>query len=257
MSAEPDQLTLLVCRHFQSEAEAAVAAEKFGDVLVRAYAPACTQPHLSESILEGLPQPAGNHRSDTILLGGCYLASREKQADLEGRCTIHHLDHCLYLFAGRELIDEMIDSGAYLFTPGWLAEWRGHLAEWGFDQPTARSYFGESVRRLVLLDTGSETGSAEALAAFAGYVNLPSETLRVGMDQFRSILSRIVLEWRLAGAQARARDAIERADRHAGDYAMAVDLLLGLTSIVVEEDAVRKVIDVFAMMFAPDRKSVV
>jgi two-component system, sensor histidine kinase len=51
--------------------------------------------------------------------------------------------------------------------PGWLEHWRDILTQWGFDQDTARDFFEELAKAILLLDTGVGPKAGANLAEFA------------------------------------------------------------------------------------------
>jgi len=248
-----EKLCLLVCRHFLTEAEAILHTPEFEDVSVHAYAPVCSHPQLASTWCEQLAEAQQHDSNEVLLLGGCLLTSPDKLSGLPPHCQIHHIDHCFYLLTNPRFIDAQIQSGAYLLTPGWLSEWKQHLKEWGFDQATARAFFGECSSTLLLLDTGSDKQSQANLAAMADYLDRPSQVVSVGQDYFRLILTQIILEWRLKKSKQAQKILKEYTNRKVADQAMAFDMLVGLTQMKNEDDVIMQIIHLFSMLFAPKK----
>ncbi|MEI8079818.1 MAG: hypothetical protein WCH61_09365, partial [bacterium] len=142
--------------------------------------------------------------------------------------------------------------GDYLLTPGWLMQWREHLRLWGFDQVTARAFFRESCRRLLLLDTGVAPDAAAELASLRAYLDLPAELLPVDLDLLRLRLAGQLQDWRAEDTARQHRDADRDAARHAADHAMTLDLLSRLARTAIAEAAVADgILDLCGNLFAP------
>jgi hypothetical protein len=51
--------------------------------------------------------------------------------------SIHKLEQCFNLVADSTLISRCLQRGAYLATPGWLAQWPVHLEQMGLNEEVA------------------------------------------------------------------------------------------------------------------------
>ncbi|MEJ5200254.1 MAG: DUF1638 domain-containing protein [Anaerolineae bacterium] len=119
---------------------------------------------------------------DVIALGSYCLRGAAQQT------LAPAADGRVKLVADPRLIAEQDAAAAYLLTPGWLRNWPRHMRAWGFDRPTARTFFGETVRQLVLLDTGVDDQSAAQLDALAEFLALPRTIVPVGLGRLRDHL---------------------------------------------------------------------
>jgi signal transduction histidine kinase len=242
-------IAVALCENFEPEARLVLEGPDFrGEdaVALVGFPASCGRPPLTAECLRGELERAGVEGRVDVFGEACCarLASRSD-------CTVHRLGHCFYLVAPPALVDHHLASGAYLVTPGWLAHWPARLAQLGIDAATAPAMFGESMRRVVLLDTGADPGSRERLPEFGAFVGLPVETIPVGLDYLRVNLSRLVARRRLEAERAESLAAIGGAHRQAAQHAAALDLLSNLTEITVEREAIQRALDVFVMLFAP------
>jgi diguanylate cyclase (GGDEF)-like protein len=251
MTNSPDKLCLLMCRHYFREIESILSSGEFDDVIVRDYPPACSSPHLAPEAVQEIVQNNLDEGYDSFLVGGCFFSERRLLSVLPKSCAIYHIEQCFHLLAGKELIDDYLKAGAYVLSPGWLTEWPAHIAQWGFDQTTARAFFGESVTRLVLLDTGVYDRSSQMLAEFAGHIDRPFLIVPVGLDYFRLVLTGIILKWRLEKMSRKWQSASEQLSRKNADQAMSFDLMVGLTRMKTESEAIQQIMNLFSMLFAP------
>lgn len=241
-------LRILVCEHIYPELVAVAKSPDFVDVEIASYPARCGLPLLEwREIKEILPPPEQNQRIEII---GSYCLS--KLSDPTGgysSCTIHKKEQCFNFFVSQEVIDRLQRKGAYLMTPGWLANWQKHLNIWGFDQQGAQAFFQETIQHLFLLDTGVATESSDSLQNFAAFIGLPHKTEAVGLDFFQLYLATLVLKARLQHAE----DEVLAAQKISADYAMALDLVSQLGHATTEIEVEESIVELFSMLFGPQK----
>lgn len=241
-------LTLLCCENFRAEIEAAIAAEGWTDVAVRVFPAHCGRPLLSRNELGALLGPG---EGNAMVIGNACLAGLDASDGNRPQLKLIRQEQCFHMVAGRSLVDEAISRGAYLITPGWLADWRGKLRQMGFDEATGGGFFRECVRELVLLDTGTLADAPARLTEMAATLGLPGTRLGVGLDPLRQWLGRRVAEWRLEEERLRAT-AHERSQvREIADHKAAMDFLGRLPLLKDEQETIAAIGEMFHLLFAP------
>lgn len=75
----------------------------------------------------------------------------------------------------------------------------------------------------------------------------PFEVVPVGLSILRLRIEKVLLEWNLGNE----REGLREARRRAADFAMAHDLIAGLTQIKTETEAIEDILNLFSMLFAP------
>ncbi len=248
-------LHLLVCKHYVREARAILRDEGITDVTVAGYPDICAQPRADRlAALERLFQESGGNGRTVILVGACYLISRGVGALMEDAFhRIHRESLCFHMLLNKTTVESYLRAGAHLVTAGWLEDWRQHIEDWQFDRDTARAFFAEGARRMVLLETGVAPEAETQLRECAAFLGLPAETVPVGLDHFRLVLTRLIQAWRTEEAQRQSKAATDQANRKLADYVMAMDLLVNLTRIMTEDDAIQAILELFTMLFGADR----
>lgn len=241
-----DQLQLFVCGNFSEEARLILADECFADVTLVVFPSLCGRPPITGAEIARLAGGDIETRS-VCLFGSCCAAELKKMAINTQYFRLQHLDQCFHLICNKNLIDQQIKEGAYLLTPGWLADWPEKLKFMGFNREIAREFFGESARKLVLLDTGTKKDSLSQLQAFAEFVGLPFATISVGLDYMQLMLGKAVSDWKYSVLQA----ALNRSMKDTSDYAMSMDLLGRLASLSIDQEPVDNIKELFSMLFAP------
>ena len=237
-------LRLWCCPHFLPEVRALVAGSPdLAGLRVETFASSCLQGRRKG---EKALSPPSNPKKGTVAVlgGGCLRGLGANPEWLKGAKVLAPRQ-CAHLLAPAAMVDKLILEGAYLLTPGWLASWREHIAEWGFDQATAREFFRESTQKLILLDTGVIEGSRAELAAMAEYLDLPWEIIPVGLDMLELYLERLVRDARRSG------EAPPPPDTFFADHLMVIDLINELLTSGGEREAVERVKQLFGVLFAP------
>jgi hypothetical protein len=188
----PPKFCLVVCENFQREVAAVVAQKGFDAVRVRSFPATCIRPADRADAPISVVNLATARGEDVVALGG-YCLRQLAEADCQsGRLRVCRRESCLELAASDDLIQALVSQGAYLLTPGWLVHWPRYMAEWGFDQKTAREFFAESIRKLILFDTGCYHESAAHLQTLADFLALPCEVVPVGLELFRLQITNLI-----------------------------------------------------------------
>jgi signal transduction histidine kinase len=242
------RLCILCCRNFREEVGAAIAAEGWSDVVVVAFPARCGRPPLAwEEVGALLPEDC----TQVVVLGRACLTNLGEVPAGFPAVRVLPQQQCFHLVADTGLVAEAITDGGYLLTPGWLADWRGHIAEMGFPPEAAGDFFKDFASTLVLFDTGLDAATGPRLDELSAAVGLPARRVAVGLDHIRALLGRIVLEWRLDGERAARLDSERRHRRELADQVSAMDLLARLARTRQEDEAIAAIEEVFRMLFAP------
>ena len=186
-----ERLCLVVCPLFEIEVRAALDRLGTINVVVNSFPKSCeTLKVTPEAVSHLITQTSDDC---TILVLICSYAMRKpKEAEPRTRQRVHILDQCFDLLIEPEQLAKLQDAGAHLFTPRMLASWPNTLAGWGFDQQTARAFFGESTTILIGIDTYGDARLSEDLASLSRYLDIPSEVVATNQKHFESCISALV-----------------------------------------------------------------
>ncbi len=241
-----EELHILVCENFAPEVRAVCDRKDFADVVVQTFPARCGRPPVCLDELEVLCFQ-GEVSKDSVIIGSCCLANIDERKKPDS-CTVDRMEQCFYLCCNHTLVDSLVSNGAYVMSSGWLAGgWQRHMDRFGFDSEQGRDFFGRSVKKLVLLDTGIFPGAPECLQDFADFVDRPCEVVPVGLDYLELRIKNYVLQWR----QKELLIAQKEQQKQAADYAMALDLIGKLTHAGSEVEVSETIVELFAMLFAP------
>jgi PAS domain S-box-containing protein len=245
----PDKLCILTCANFEPELRSVLNLEEFDDVTTVCFPSACGRPPMTWENIGQIIRNLGDF-AKVHVLGCCCLGEMVDPPEALAHTVIHRMGQCFDLVASPVFTDVYLRSGHYILTSGQALRWRQWLDSLGLDKETARQMFGESISNLLLLDTGVSVQAREELERFADFVGLPFEIIQIGLDFCRLFISRIVLEYRLEIQKKISDQVLRRTSSEKANYAMALDLLSGLTPGMTETDVVEKVTDLMKTLFA-------
>ncbi|MBI9073671.1 MAG: DUF1638 domain-containing protein [Melioribacteraceae bacterium] len=246
-----ENLQLYICEHFKADTEAILSSDNYTDVIVSYFPARCIRPIPAEKQLESLS--LFDKTDDDKLFCACSCLTIPDKAFLHNKNIKKlHLPNCSQMFAPQGVINQLIKDGAYIITPGWLEKWKVWVNFWG-DKEQARQMLSESVTKLVLLDTGVDKNCIINLKDFSTYINLPFETIPIGLEYYQLYLENEILKWRLKKKNdvEYNHDLSRRIVQ--SDYAMALDLMGNLTRAGKENELAKRIIDVFVMLFAAQK----
>src|SRR4051812_28808668 len=132
-------IVVACCGNFEPEARLVLDGSDFrGEdaVALLTFPASCGRPPLTAEILRGA-RNRSTPEGRVEVFGEACCAGLASCAD----CSVHRLGQCFYLVAPPALVDHHLASGAYLVTPGWLADWRARLTHLGIDAATAPAMF--------------------------------------------------------------------------------------------------------------------
>ena len=147
------------------------------------------------------------------------------------------------------LVDAVQQNGTYLLNPGWLTRWQQHIATWGFDRTTAIEFFGQSLHKLLLLDTGTDPEAEYHLAEFGSFLQMPVDILSIGLEYLGLSLTQIIANYQ---QQELVRQK-EEIKRQAAESAMTLDLIRLVTRAKSEPELVAAILELFTMLFDPQK----
>ncbi|HOT29363.1 MAG TPA: SpoIIE family protein phosphatase [Candidatus Ozemobacteraceae bacterium] len=248
-----DKIGIAVCSHFFHELEAAIRLEGWNGVVPLLFPSFCGKPPLTREALKSLSAGQGKACSNIHILGGNCCKKLSVELPPDESFKIHVFNPCFAMFSGETQIFELCSEGAYLVTPGWLACWREKLRYDGFDQDSARQFYGESLKSIVLLETLLDPQSESQARDFGEYVNLPCRTRKVGLEYFRLLLRDIIGSQELFRVTRTSETSLKEARCRIAEYSMMSDVLARLARSHDETEAFASILELVQTLFAPRR----
>ncbi|MCI5140716.1 MAG: DUF1638 domain-containing protein, partial [Candidatus Electrothrix sp. ATG1] len=170
----------IVCENFAPEVTAALRQQGLTEAEVREFSSHCCSAPLQWSELSDIVSAS---TADVFIILGSFCLRKLIAPPAEfSRCHVHQQGQCLHLLCNPTLVETLQQNGTYLLSPGWLSRWQTHIADWGFNQSTAVEFLGKSLRKLLLLDTGTNQDTRQHLTEFGEFLQLPTDSLPVGLE---------------------------------------------------------------------------
>lgn len=241
-------LSAFVCLHYQKEFETIIEQEKIKGIDIHEYLPVCIRPNTISAVASLI----SSKENGCLIADTCILAQLDHdQIHSNPSNANSYLGNCLQMLVSKELLEFYSSDGGYLVSPGWLSIWKENLKEWGFDQITAKQFFSEFTKKVILLDSGIDPHSQKRLAEFATYLNLPFQTIPVGLDHFRLQVLNKIHDSKNKQEIILLTNQTKLANQQVADYALAFDLVTNLTRMMNESEAMREIDNTFKMLFSP------
>ena len=155
--------------------------------------------------------------------------------------------HCLEFIFGKNILNEYIRQGGYIVSCGWLKNWRSHLSEMGFDKETAKLFFNETCKKIILLDACSLDTTIEQLKEFSKYVDLPYEVIEAEIDYLVSKIETIQAEFNYTNLQKVVNDN----NQEIAQYATIFDIIERLAKFNTEAEVLGELKNTLSMLYAP------
>jgi diguanylate cyclase (GGDEF)-like protein len=258
-------ICLVCCNIYKKEIEAISGSEDFKDVGTFFYNAACanykdSKNRLKTQVLKAKEQYPQSS-IEIIACGSCFRSRKETAGpdhdnsinilnkELSSDCNFNFFENLTHLLTSKTIVDDYISKDAYILTSGWLLKWKGHLKEWGFDKKTAEDFFRESIKKLVLFDTGISGESLNKLKEFSYYLGLPYEIFNTGLDFFRLNIEKIVNESKNKNINRELQKKFLKANKIAADYAMAMEIISRISNISGENEIINKIVELFVQIF--------
>lgn len=244
-----DKLHIAVCSNYRLELNQVLLKLNNSNIVPIYYPPICNRASQNRDILKklisGIPQD-----SVMNLIGGCLIKNTANQ-QLSPNIEIIQEDSCFNFFINPEFIQELMTQGNYITTPGWLVYWEDHIKVWGFNKELAREFFKESTKHIILMDTGVVSEIDTCLKDFATFVDLPYTVINIGLSYFQNFVENRINHWQLTNLKNSHRLLLSSSQKKVSDLTMALDVLSNLTSVLDEDQAIKEIVNLFTLLFAP------
>jgi len=233
------QLTIAVCENFFEEASVICEERGWEDINLVSFPARCGRPMLTQKEMTILAPDNGN----TIVVGGLCVSHLNNTSDL----SIVSETNCFSYLCGTSQVHQLLRQGAYLVSSGWLKDWRKHVDSFGFTQPQYQEFLGQSIRKIVFLDTLIDDKGKENFDDYLRYAGIEGEHIEVGCEFFGLHLCRAMTEWR----QKIQSNKLVQAKSESAEGKLLLGLLNGLEPAVSLQMAKEQVVELFRMFMAP------
>lgn len=244
-----NKLCITVCAGFVNEVHLAVSMGNHPDVVVRAFGGNCSNCPKCRNLVEEFIEKNRSKFHKIIIYTGTCVASISKEYN---NVRIIKSDLCFDLLLPRFVADHFISKGYYLINSGKLRRVENLINDWGFTPEIAKSFFTDSAKAILLIDTGTDPKSNSNKKILSDYTGLPIEVLNAGVDYCKLFINEEILRWRDEKAQSELFDKLAAATAKTADYAMVFQQINSLVQISDEENIIHKVFELMNLLFGPE-----
>lgn len=247
-------LGIVVCENFVEEVKIAVKSSNIDNVIISSFTSQCGCNNKKDNtLIQGISR-CEEKCNKILVFGGSCCTNLDKLYEME-RYKIRRFEYCFQILVNKNLIEYFINEKSYIVSPGWLKNWRKNIEEMGFDKESAEIFFRDFAAKITLLNTGIYEDSLNKLQEFGEFVKLPYNFIPVGLDFTSMLLENNILDWKLEVTKREKIDIIAKENVELVDRAMFFDLLSELAHVMTEEEAIKNVVNLFNLFYAP-RQSV-
>lgn len=225
----------------------------YPDVTLKSFPAVCTGCSITdERIVEIIGDNPDQYSKIVVIVSSCRGKKDINNIQLK-KAEIIRLEQCLEILFTLPTIYHYIKQGNYLVSNGWLRNYNHHIRDWGFEANSAKNFFGESIRKIVLLETGLPGDYITNLTALSEYMGVPYDILPVGISHLQRFLNSIVLEWKNENQRKSQNNRIAKLARESADYSLVFSHLRNLIDHTDEEFIINEIKNLLNLLFVPGK----
>ncbi len=236
-----NRIDFYICESFLEELR--IVTQDYEYITINPYKAKCKYHNIKEPFIDFKESDTTTH-----IIGGCSV----DKSTLKSNQHMIQESSCFNMFAPKAMIESYINNGAYIITPGWLNQWKYYVTKtWGFDESSAKSFFKEFCKKLILLDTLIDKEASKKLDSFASFVDREYEIIPVGIEYFKIYIENIIKSDEIEKYKKNTHTKLENALKDKANYAIAFDLVSRLNEKHEEKEIIDQIIEIFTMLFSP------
>lgn len=243
------KLCIFFCSSLLPEVAQLIGNGDYPDVSLRGFPANCSGPVSFKKVIDKALDEVDAWSKIIIISSACSGGHHDLLS--HRKIEIIRLEHCFEVLTTLPTIYHLISKGNYLVTNGWLKNYKQHIREWGFDEDSARTFFGESVKQIMLIETGLPGNYLPALQAVAHYMGLPYDTLPVGNSHLKMFIDAMIYKWRADSERISLNDRIARITRESADYSVLFSQLKRLIDLTEEDRIEKEIAALIDILFMP------
>ncbi|MCF8346818.1 MAG: HAMP domain-containing histidine kinase [Bacteroidales bacterium] len=245
-----EKLTLSACNFLIPEIAEVIRQGDYPEVQLISYPVNCSSNALNMEVVSGILSKSVPE-SELIVIGSFCHSPQKSELKGHKNVQVVQLEQCFELVLNPETIYHYIKQGYYIVTSGWLRTYKKNIHDWGFDKVTARSFFQESMKSILLLDTKIPGDYMPNLLALSDYMGLPYEIIPIGLSHCKKYIDSLVLNWRSENEQKRLTDKLSVINKQSADYKLIFNQLDTLVRLTDEKEIVHIGVELINLLFAP------
>jgi len=161
--------------------------------------------------------------------------------------------NCMEQLIPKPYIEQLIQQGTYIIHTSWLKKWSHFIQKrWLFNSETAKMFFNESVKDVLILKTYHYPEFDNDLQNLQNFIGVKCSIMNIGLSQYSLYIENIVLKIRKEDDKKDFADYKKQKNRELSSFAMSLDVIPQLAGKHTEIEVINGVFDLFMMLFAPE-----
>ncbi len=247
-----NKLCIYFCDSLLPEVNQLLRSEAYPDVRVKGYAATCNSGNNHFFKTANTISKEVDTFSRIVILAGTCGGGKKMQQNLHPQVEIITYEPCFGILLNHATIYHYIQQGSYLVTNGWLKQYKRHIKEWGFSEASAKAFFGESIKKILLLETGLQSNYLSDLKALASYMGLPYEMLPIGNSHLKLFIDTLVYKWRAETERTELNEQIAAITRESADHHVLFSQLKRLIDLTDEHQILKEIATLLDILFMPE-----
>ncbi|MDO8951044.1 MAG: DUF1638 domain-containing protein, partial [Draconibacterium sp.] len=247
-----EKLVISACNFLIPEIAQVIKNGDYPEVQLISYPVNCTSNALNSAKVSEIASKSVS-ASDIIVIGSFCHSPQNSKIQSNKDVKVIQLEQCFELVLNPETIYHFVQQGYYIVTNGWLRTYERNIHDWGFDKASARSFFKESMKSILLLDTKIPGDYMPNLLALSEYMGLPFEIIPVGLSHCKKYIDSVVLNWRNEHEQIKLSDKLSVISKQSADYKVIFNQLETLVLLTNETEITQIAFELINILFAPSK----
>ena len=245
-----EKLVISACNFLIPEIAQVIKNGDYPDVQLISYPVNCSSNALNSAVVYEIASKSVS-ASDIIVIGSFCHSPQNSEIQSNKDVKVVQLEQCFELILNPETIYHFVKQGYYIVTNGWLRTYERNIHEWGFDKASARSFFQESMKSILLLDTKIPGDYMPNLLALSEYMGLPYEIIPVGLTHCKKYIDSLVLNWRNENEQIKLSNKLSAISKQSADHKVIFNQLETLVLLTSETEIIQIAFELINILFAP------
>ncbi len=248
------KLLLSACTYLVPEISTVIKNGDYPDVQLVSYPANCSLKALNQIEIPKISSKSATY-SDIVVVGSyCYSKDKNEIFD-SANLKVYQLQQCFDLIINLDTFYHFINQGNYIVSNGWLKNLNKHIQSWGFTPESARSFFQESLKSILLLDTKIPGDYMPNLLKLSDYMGLPFSVLPVGLSHCKQHIDEIVLKWRIEYEKKEMSNKLSAISKQSADHQIIFNQLETLVLLTNEAEIIQIAFQLINILFAPSKIS--
>jgi len=245
------KLCIYICNTLVPEVSQLLQSGNYPDVAVKSFPAACIGCSLNDQRITDMVADEINHFSKIIFIVSACKGNKNVLRPINEKIEIIHLEQCFELYLSLPIIYHFIKQGNYLVSSGWLRNYKQHIHEWGFDEKSAKKFFGESMQQILLLETDLPGDYRQNLEALSEYMGLPFDIIPIGNSHLQKFIRSLTSNWRSENDRKALNERIAKITRESADYSLIFSQLKSMINLTDENLIENELANLLNILFFP------